>query len=70
MKKLLSLWLVLAVSGVADAHTLASDEGLPVQIGHQFFGLHHLPATAILLLGSIVLIGYIRRTRRRAGKQQ
>jgi len=42
---------------VADAHTLAADDGLPLQLLHQVLGLHHIPLTAILVVAGIVLLG-------------
>jgi len=52
---MLCLCLVSGFAGVADAHTLPGNENLPLQLGHQLLGLHHLPLTAILLCGGIVL---------------
>lgn len=55
MRLILSLYLVSGFAGVANAHTLSGNENFPLQLGHQLLGLHHLPLTAILLFGSIVL---------------
>ena len=56
MRKLLTLSLFAGVARVADAHTLASDDGLPLQLLHQALGLHHIPLTAILIIAGIVLL--------------
>lgn len=49
-------FVLLALSATAGAHTLATDESLALQLGHQVLGLHHLPLTALLLIGGIVFI--------------
>ncbi len=48
-------FILLAVSTTANAHTLAADESMPLQFGHQILGLHHLPFTALLVIGGILL---------------
>jgi len=57
MRKILTLFLFAGVMRVADAHTLAADDGLPLQLLHQVLGLHHIPLTAILVVAGIVLLG-------------
>jgi hypothetical protein len=57
MRQLLSLFLFAGMIRVADAHTLAADDGLPTQLVHQLLGLHHLPITALLIVGVIVILG-------------
>lgn len=42
---------------MAVAHTLGNEDGLIVQIWHQLLGLHHLPITALLIVGVIVVLG-------------
>jgi len=65
MRKILTLFLFAGVARVADAHTLASDDGLPLQLLHQVLGLHHFPLTAILIVAGIVLLKlYHRRDKR------
>ena len=48
--------MLLAVSSVAGAHVLAGDEGIPAQLGHQLIGWHHLPLTAIVVIGGIFIL--------------
>ena len=48
--------VLLAVSGVAGAHVLAGDEGIPAQLGHQLIDRHHLPLTAIVVIGGIFIL--------------
>ena len=48
--------VLLTVFREADAHTLAGDAGMPAQLGHQFFGLHHLPLTAILAIAGVLIL--------------
>ncbi len=47
---------LLAASATANAHTLAADASMPLQLGHQILGLHHLPLTALLVVGGIFLV--------------
>ena len=56
MRTLLTLLLFAGVTRAADAHTLASDDGLPLQLLHQVLGLHHIPLAAILIVAGIVLL--------------
>jgi hypothetical protein len=62
---MLSLCLVSGFAGVANAHTLSGNENLPLQLGHQLLGLHHLPLTVILLFGGIVLCRAFYKSARR-----
>ncbi len=55
-------FVLLAVSATANAHTLAADESFPLQLGHQILGLHHLPLTALLLIGGIVLVRHVKKS--------
>ena len=65
MKQILSLFLFVSMTPVANAHTLAADDGLVAQLLHQLLGLHHFPITATLIVGGIVVLGlYYRRARR------
>lgn len=68
MRPILSLCLILGAAGLAGAHTLSGDESLPLQLGHQLLGLHHLPLTAILIFGGIVLYRSLHRSARRNSK--
>lgn len=52
--------ILLAISAIADAHTIAADEGIALQLGHQVLGLHHLPLTALLIVGGILLARQIK----------
>jgi len=65
MRQIFSLILFASMFRVADAHTLAADDGLAAQLLHQLLGLHHFPITATLIVGGIVVLGlYYRRARR------
>ncbi len=55
-------FILLAVSAAADAHTLAADEGISLQLGHQILSLHHLPLTALLLIGGIFLVRHVKKS--------
>lgn len=57
MRKILPLSLFAGITRVADAHTLAEDDGFLMQLVHQVIGLHHLPITALLIVGVIVVLG-------------
>jgi hypothetical protein len=69
MRLILSLCLVSGIAGVANTHPLSGDEYLLTQLGHQLLGLHHLPLTAILIFGGIVLFRFLRKTGRRDRKR-
>ena len=69
MRILLRACLLSGVSDVAGAHTLSGDENLLSQLGHQLLGLHHLPLTAILVFGGIVLLRQLHRTNRRDNRR-
>jgi hypothetical protein len=64
MRLITSSSILLAVSAGADAHTLAGDESIPAQLGHQFLGFHHLPLTAILIIGGIFVLRHLSRSGR------
>ncbi len=51
-----SLLLVSGFPGIAGAHTLSAEESLLPQLGHQVFGLHHLPLMTLLIFGGIILL--------------
>ena len=53
---ILGLLPVSGFPGIAGAHTLSAEESLLPQLGHQVFGLHHLPLTTILIFGGIILL--------------
>jgi len=55
MRPITSSYLLLAIPGFANAHTLAGGESTPVQIGHQLLGLHHLPVTAVTVIVGILI---------------
>ncbi len=56
MRQFFSVYFLMAVSAVAEAHTLGGEESMPLQLGHQIIGLHHLPLTALLVIGGIFLL--------------
>jgi len=68
MRLILISCLVSGIVGVAGAHSLSADENLPLQLGHQLLGLHHLPMTAILLFAGIVLYRSLHKSARRDNK--
>ena len=56
MRRLLSSLLLFAgLARVAEAHTLASDDGLPVQLLHQMLGWHHVPITVLSVLVGLLM---------------
>jgi hypothetical protein len=55
MKKPLGLSLFAGISGIAEAHTMTSDDDLPMQLVHQLLGSHHLPITALIVLVGILV---------------
>ncbi len=59
------IFLMIAVSAQANAHTLAGDESIPLQIGHQLLGVHHLPLTLLLVTGGIILFRQLKKVRER-----
>jgi len=61
MKRSLGLFLFAGMTGVADAHTLASDGGLPMQLVHQLLGSHHLPISALIVLVGVLVFQVWRR---------
>lgn len=65
MRLVLSSYLVLGFAGVAGAHALAGDESIADRLGHQLLGLHHLPFTAIVIFGSIVVCGFLYKNAQR-----
>jgi hypothetical protein len=62
MRLISTSFLLFAVSATTDAHTLATDESIPLQLGHQLLGLHHLPLTVLLLIGGIVLLRKLKKS--------
>lgn len=56
MRKFLTPILLTALVPVANAHSLASEEGAPAQLIHQFLGSHHLPLTALIVIGGILAL--------------
>jgi len=65
MRLILISYLVSGVAGVAGAHAHSGDESLPLQLGHQLLGLHHLPLMAILLFAGIVFYRSLHKSARR-----
>jgi len=53
MRKYPTLFLLMALMPVASAHTSASEDGLASQLLHQLLGLHHMPVTALIVVGGI-----------------
>jgi len=64
MRRLLPAVISAIAAAAADAHTLPADEDLPLQLGHQLLGLHHLPLTLLLAGAGIATVGYCLRRRR------
>ena len=64
MRLFLSMLLLAAVSRIASAHTLGSEDGVLVQLWHQLLGLHHFPLTILLLVAGIVVLRHWKKTRR------
>lgn len=64
MRQLLTLILILGISGIAAAHTLDDKDGLLTQLYHQVLGSHHLPLTLLLIVGGIVLLRRWQKARR------
>ena len=56
MRKYPTLFVLLALTPVASAHTTASEDGLATQLMHQFLGLHHMPVTALILVGGVLAV--------------
>jgi len=56
MKKFLTPVLLTALVPVANAHTLAAEEGTPAQLVHQFLGSHHFPVTVLIVVGGILVL--------------
>lgn len=69
MQKQFITTLLIAAAAQAEAHTLANDEGLPSQLGHQLLGLHHLPLTALLIIAAVFLFRRLRTSYRLDKKQ-
>jgi len=65
MRPILMLYLIVAQTGVAAAHTLPDGEPLAAQISHQLLGFHHL---AFLLLVPVVAMILYRGRKFRAGR--
>jgi hypothetical protein len=57
------------VKSSAGAHALSGDESIADQLGHQLLGMHHLPFTAILIFGNIVLCGFLYKNAQRDNHQ-
>lgn len=64
MRQLTGLFLLIALVGTAGAHEVAGDAGILERLGHEIFGLHHLPVT-VMLVG---IIFALYRLRQRASK--
>ena len=67
MRRLASLFVLIATPGIAGAHETVGDAGILDRIGHVLFGLHHLPGTVVLIVLCVLfyrlLIGKASRTR-------
>ena len=59
-KPLTSLVLSAGLAGVANAHTLGPDAGVPRQLWHELLGWHHLPFTLLLVAIGVILYVSVR----------
>ena len=64
MKRFLTGLLLMATAGIASAHTLAGEEGLPTQLQHELTGAHHLLLTILLVVVGVVAYRSLRARRR------
>ena len=55
MRRLAALCMLIGTPGLASAHETVSGAGIVEQIGHELFGLHHLPVTLILVVAGVLL---------------
>ena len=62
MRQLTGLFLLIALAGTAGAHETAGNVGILERLGHEVFGLHHLPVT-LILVGVILTLYRMRRKR-------
>lgn len=65
MRLLNILFLTLAATSVATAHTLDGDATLVEELGHQVSSTHHLPLLALAVAAALVVLWARRRTSRR-----
>ena len=61
MRKILVILLTIGLTNIAFGHTLDSEHGLVETFWHQLAGLHHLPVTLGLIVGSVVFLAIMRR---------
>ena len=54
MQALSGIYLASGATDVAGAHTFVENQTFLAGIGHQLFGLHHLPLTLLLLVGGFL----------------
>ena len=64
MRRLAGLCMLIAIPGTAFAHEMVGDAGIVERIGHEIFGLHHLPVTITLIVACILF--YRMRTGKRS----
>jgi len=51
-----TLFLLMTLMPVASAHTTGPEDGLASQLLHQLLGLHHMPVTALILVGIVLAL--------------
>jgi hypothetical protein len=61
MRTKIAVLMTTGFAGVANAHTLAADEGLFHQLYHQVLGLHHLPILLLIAIAGWLVVRKIRR---------
>ena len=55
MQRLAALCMLIATPGMAGAHETAGDASIVERLGHEIFGLHHLPVSIILVVACVLL---------------
>lgn len=61
MRQIPISFIFLVATATSNAHILADDESIPLQLGHQILGLHHLPLMALLVISGIFLFRYFNK---------
>jgi len=61
MRQIIVTLLSIGLADIALGHTLDSKHGVVETFWHQIAGLHHLPVTLGLIVGSVVFLAIMRR---------